>query len=157
MPDVTAAGVPVTLSNGEIVIITPYSQRDMMTVLKLIQRKNLNTLIAAIPKDLPTGLYRAAYAEAIKISKEFDINSIGANLAEMADEEILQTMIMLAIQKTYKGDASKKALSIMDNQDDFTRVMNAVNGQGEDTADETEDVASPENRDDKDPPANVQS
>jgi len=163
MPDVTAAGVPVKLSSGEMVIITPYSQRDVMTVLKMIQQKKLATLIAAIPKDLPTELYRAAYAEAIKISQEFDINQIGKNLADMADEEILQTMLMLTLQKTYKGDAGKKALQIMDNQQDFEKVMIAANGQGKDLTKE-EDIEAyvkekikDEGEDKKDPPESVQS
>ena len=156
MPDVTGAGVPVKLSSGEHVIVTPYNNRDTMTVLKLMQKKNLENLVSAIPKDLPKDLYKAAYSEAIKISKEFDINNTNA-LQEMADEEILQTMVRLAIQKTYKGDADKKALEVMENIDDLTAIMNVINGQGEDAADETEDVTSPENKDDKDPPANVQS
>lgn len=144
MPDVTAAGVPVRLSTGEIVIVTPYNNRDMMSVLKMIQRKNLENLVAAIPKDLPTAVYRAAYAEAIKISKEFNINEIGKTIQEMADEEIIQTMLTLAIQKSYKGDASKKALEIMENTDDFNAVMSAVNGQGEEGKEGAgEDVESP--------------
>lgn len=144
MPDVTAAGIPVKLSSGEIVIVTPYNNRDMMSVLKMIQRKNLENLVAAIPKDLPTAVYRAAYAEAIKISKEFDLNEIGKTIQEMADEEIIQTMLTLAIQKSYKGDASKKALEIMENTDDFNAVMSAVNGQGEEGKEEAgEDVESP--------------
>ena len=141
MPDVTAAGIPVRLLTGEIVIVTPYNNRDMMSVLKMIQRKNLENLVAAIPKDLPTAVYRAAYAEAIKISKEFNINEIGKTIQEMADEEIIQTMLTLAIQKSYKGDASKKALEIMENTDDFNAVMSAVNGQGEEDKEEAgEDV-----------------
>ena len=144
MPDVTAAGIPVRLLTGEIVIVTPYNNRDMMSVLKMIQRKNLENLVAAIPKDLPTAVYRAAYAEAIKISKEFNINEIGKTIQEMADEEIIQTMLTLAIQKSYKGDASKKALEIMENTDDFNAVMSAVNGQGEEDKEEAgEDVKSP--------------
>lgn len=153
MPDVTAAGIPVKLSSGEIVIVTPYNNRDMMSVLKLIQKKNLENLVAAIPKDLPTALYRASYAEAIKLSKEFDINNKNV-LQEMADEEILQFMLTLAIQKTYKGDASKKALEIMDNVEDFNNVMTAVNGQGAE-ADETE--IEVKEGDKESPPESVQS
>ena len=132
MPDVTAAGVPVRLSNGELIIVSPLSNRDLISLFKLVQKKNLESLVAAIPKDLPTVLYRAAYAEAIKLSKEFDIDNIGKALQEMMDEDIIQTMLLLAIQKNYKGDASKKALEIMDNQDDINSVMGAINGQGKD-------------------------
>ena len=104
----------------------------MISLFKLVQKKHLENLVAAIPKDLPTALYRAAYAEAIKLSKEFNIDSIGKALQEMMDEDIIQTMLLLAIRKTYKGDAAKKAEEIMDNQDDINSVMGAINGQGKD-------------------------
>ena len=152
MPDVTAAGVPVRLSNEELIIVSPLSNRDLISIFKLIQKKNLESLVAAIPKDLPTALYRAAYAEAIKLSKEFDIDNIGKALQEMMDEDIIQTMLLLAIQKNYKGDASKKALEIMDNQDDLNSVRGAINGQGKDMEeDEGED-----NSGDTSPPQSVQ-
>lgn len=134
MTDVVAAETPVRLHNGEIVIVAPYSNRDMLTVFKIIQKKKLAALVEAIPKDLDAKLYKSAYAEAVEISKNFNITSID-DLLSFTDYEVFSTIIMLAIRKNYKGDVGKKADEILDCQEDFEALIAAIFG-GEKKGDE---------------------
>ncbi len=134
MTDVVAEETPVRLHNGEIVIVAPYSNRDMLTVFKTFQKKKLATLVEAIPKDLDAKLYKAAYAEAVEISKNFDISNFEEMLS-FADYEVFSTVIMLAIGKNYKGDVGKKADEILDCQEDFEALIEAIFG-GEKKEDE---------------------
>lgn len=130
MPDVTAAKVPVRLKNGDIVIVSPFTNRDLMTIFKFIQKCYLAKMVEAIPKDVSAEQYKAAYSEALRISKDFTIEKIGELIAELADIDIVSLVIRLAIQKDSNGDVSKKVDGIIDNQEDFNAVMSAINSLG---------------------------
>lgn len=158
MLDVTAAKIPVKLSNGDIVIVSPYSNRDLLSVFKMVQRKYLAQMVEAIPHNLPPEQYRAAYAEALAESKGFSIEQVGKLIGELADVEIVHTMILMAIQKDYKGNAAKVVDAIIDNQDDFNAVMTAINNSsGKEEPENEEEVEPEEPKGDKeDPPATSQ-
>lgn len=148
MSNVLAAETPVRLHNGDVVIVAPFTNREMLTIFNLIRRKRQSALVESIPKDLPPELYKAAYTEAVKMSQDFAIDNIGDVISELADIDIIATIVRLAIHKRFKGDIEKKVDEILDNQEDFNAVLAATN-----SSDDTEDEEDSGN---ELPPATVQ-
>ena len=150
MQDVTAAKMPVRLSNGDIVIVSPFTNRDLLSLFKLVQKKYLAKMVDAIPRDLNSEQYRAAYAEALQVSKGFSIDKVGELIAELADIDIMAMVFQFAIQKDYNGDVAKRVDQILDNQEDYLAVMKAINGMAS-TKEEINNTG-----DEALPPVNVQ-
>ncbi|MBQ2622286.1 MAG: hypothetical protein IJF84_13185 [Thermoguttaceae bacterium] len=151
MYDVAAAKVPVRLSNGNVVIVTPFTNRDLLTIFKMVQKKYLSKMVEAIPHDLPPEQYRAAYAEALAESKGFSIEQIGQLIGELADIDVVHTMLLMAIQKDYNGNADKVVDAIIDVREDFDAVMQAINTSSGSDKDDDERANEKEENDENPP------
>ena len=146
MYDVAAAKVPVRLSNGNVVIVTPFTNRDLLTIFKMVQKKYLSKMVEAIPHDLPPEQYRAAYAEALAESKGFSIEQIGQLIGELADIDVVHTMLLMAIQ-----NADKVVDAIIDVREDFDAVMQAINTSSGSDKDDDERANEKEENDENPP------
>ena len=108
-------------------------------------------MVEAIPHDLPPEQYRAAYAEALAESKGFSIEQIGQLIGELADIDVVHTMLLMAIQKDYNGNADKVVDAIIDVREDFDAVMQAINTSSGSDKDDDERANEKEENDENPP------
>lgn len=138
--DATGAPTPVKLHTGEVVIASPLSQRDLITIVKKIRATRLKESIEAIPRDLPENLFKDLYREAVREANHIDIEEAMNNSLDMADVEIVTTIITLSLRKNQPNFTSGKIDEIIDNNNDLNAIMNAINSSEEVVTDETSAV-----------------
>lgn len=126
------APTPVTLSDGSIVIVSPLTSRDMMTIFNFVRQKELTRLLAAIPKDTDIDTRKMMITLAYEESRQF---SIADNSVIWQDLEVMKQAFFIALKKETMGMTLEKVDSIMQDEKNMELILSAINNRSKDDAD----------------------
>lgn len=123
------APTPVTLSDGSIVIVSPLTSRDMMTIFNFVRQKELTRLLAAIPKDTDVETRKMMIKLAYEESNQF---SIADNSVIWQDLEVIKQTFFLALRKDTMGITLEKVDSLMQDESNVEAILSAINSKPKD-------------------------
>lgn len=129
-----AAPVPVKLESGKIVIVTPLTSQDVMSVLRFGRQRELQAMLSAIPKDADEPTRRMMTQVAFEDSRNFDVNSS----VFWSDAEVLQMVLHFALKHAHSDMTPEKAAKFAENPNDWNSLLSALNGEVQDPETEAE-------------------
>lgn len=124
MNDATAAPVPVRLNSGEMVLVSPLTQRGVVSLLKAVKKSKLDEAIAAIPRDLDKELYKELFRDAIQQANNITIDTIDKKLADI---DVLETTLRFILRDSKLTE--EQMFNILNSQNDTNAVLNAATNQ----------------------------
>ncbi len=123
----TTASIPVTLSDGSIIIVSPLTVKDLTSLYQSARMRFLQELLRAIPKDIPSAFRREMIAEAYETSQKMEVG--GDEFFE--NFENVAQAVYLATRKETVGMTPEKAEKILENMDNWDALVVAISSEPE--------------------------
>lgn len=131
----SAAPVPVRLSDGQVVIVTPLTAQDVMAVLQFGRQRELQLMLSAIPRDADEQTRKMMTQTAFTESRNFDVNSASF----WNDTEVIQMVLYFSLRHAHTDMKPEKASKLTENAADWNTLLSALNGETAEPSDVSAD------------------